>query len=123
MKLPTLLLALLSTAAIAGPYDVYIEPACYVKGQAEYSAEKCPKPKIEPAYYRPNYGAMLSRPAPTFDYGRSSELPAPTNHYDTPARKPAGGLYLIGEYGNGDYGITAPDGALTICSSSSCFVQ
>lgn len=120
--LPTLLLTLLSTAAIAGSYDdVIVRPACYVNGEAQYFAEDCPQQKFEPAYYPVRGAAVLSRTVEPYS-PPPTQPTASFNTYDAPARQPAGGLYLIGEYGNGNFAITTPDGGLgAVCSSTSCF--
>lgn len=119
MKLPTLLLTLLSTAAIAQPIDnVIIQPACYVNNEPQYLIDKCPQPSYAPAYYRPSYGAMLARPAPTLDT-RPLTQPAPTINYETSSR-PRAGVYFIDQTSRDSVNFIAPDGGVTFCSSTAC---
>ena len=122
MKLPTLLLTLLSTAAIAGSYDdLIVRPACYRGAEPIYMSDYCTTPAPTPAYY-PARGADLiaNRPAPAFDYGKPDQ-PFANPYPTTTSSQPDGGLYLFSYYRNGNYDITAPDGGLTVCSSTSCF--
>ena len=101
-----------------------IKPACYVKGEPQYFIDNCPQPKHTPAYHPVNAAAVLlaNRPTPTIDT-RPYTQPTPqfVDPYPITNRAPAGGLYLIDQLGHGNFNITAPDGGLTICSSTACF--
>ena len=101
MKLPTLLLTLLSTAAIAGPLDVIIQPSTYVNSQPVYVTQ-WNTPTVVPV----GSGLTLI----------SSETNGSISTFSTDQ-----GLTLINTSGGLTTITPSNNQPMTICSSGSCF--
>jgi hypothetical protein len=122
--------------------DVILAPACYLEGEPEYMSDKCPKPKIEPAYQSlRGVDVLPQKQVEVLSPPVNQPSPPFVDPYPNARVQPSGGMSIVNKTGDGNYSVTAPDGGLTlinrsggttiitpadnrpmtICSGSSCF--